>query len=77
MYDISGRNVAYAGKIDGSTEEERVEAWKAHFKGLLGQPPKVTKVPKNLPKKKLAYPIDDEYFYCSRVQRGCGQNCRG
>ena len=37
VHDISGRNVAYAGKIDGSTEEERVEAWKSHFKGLLGQ----------------------------------------
>ena len=62
VHDISGRNVAYAGKIDGSSEEERVEAWENHFKGLLGQPPKVTKVLKNLPKKKLACPIDDDDF---------------
>lgn len=62
VHDISGRNVAYAGKIDGTTEEEIVDAWKAHFEGLLGQPPKVTKVLKNLPKKKLAYPIDDDVF---------------
>ena len=42
VHGISGRNQAYAGKIDGSTEEERVGAWKNHFEGLLGQPPTVT-----------------------------------
>ena len=35
VHGISGRNQAYAGKIDGSTEEERVGAWKKHFEGLL------------------------------------------
>jgi len=62
VHGVTGRNVAYAGKIDGATEEERVGAWKSHFEGLLGQPPKVTKVLKNLTKKKLACPIDDDEF---------------
>ena len=43
--------------IDGSTEEERVGAWKKHFEGLIGQPPTVTKVLKDLPMKKITCPI--------------------
>lgn len=40
VHGISGRNKAYAGKIDGATEEERVKTWQGHFlENHLRSPP--------------------------------------
>lgn len=65
VHGISERNKAYAGKIDGATEEERVKTWQGHFEGLLGKPPKVSTILKDLPKKKLKCPRDDSEFSMS------------
>ena len=69
VHGISGRNKAYAGKIDGATEEERIKTWQGHFEGLLGKPPKVSTTLKDLPKKKLKCPIDDSEFSMAEYRK--------
>ena len=49
VHEISGKKKAYAGKIDGATEEERVKIWQNQFQNLLGKPPTVSKKLKDLP----------------------------
>ena len=39
--DITGRTRSGCGLIDGGSSAERLENWKKHFSGLLGQPPQV------------------------------------
>ena len=50
VHEVTGKNKAYAGKIDGDTEEERVKTWQNQFQNLLGKPPEVSKKLKDLPK---------------------------
>ena len=39
--DITGRTRSSCGLIEGGSSAERLENWKKHFSGLLGQPPRV------------------------------------
>ena len=49
VHEISGKMKAYAGKIDGATEEERVKTWQNQFQNLLGKPLTFSKKLKDLP----------------------------
>ncbi|CAH1266780.1 Hypp3574 [Branchiostoma lanceolatum] len=40
--DITNRKTTRKGKLEGSTQEERIENWYNHFKTLLGDPPSIT-----------------------------------
>ena len=42
VHEVSGKNKAYAGKIDGATEEDRVRTWQNQFQDLLGKAPVVS-----------------------------------
>ena len=39
--DITGRTRSSCGLVEGGSSAERLENWKKHFSGLLGQPPTV------------------------------------
>ena len=39
--DITGRTKSSCGLVEGGSSAERLENWKKHFSGLLGQPPRV------------------------------------
>ena len=39
--DITGRTKPSCGLVEGGSSTERLENWRKHFSGLLGQPPTV------------------------------------
>ena len=61
VHEISGKNKAYAGKIDGATEEDRVMTWQNQFQNLLGIPPVVSERLRDLPVINQGDVMDSEF----------------
>ena len=64
VHEISGKNKAlkaYAGKIDGATEEDRVKTWQNQFQNLLGKPPEVWERLRDLLVINLGEIMDSEF----------------
>lgn len=78
--EISGRKSSQSAKINGKSAEERVGAWKTHFKNLLGSPPVVDNEDETIPQMLQDLPIPDGPFSMEEYQKAkasikCGKSC--
>ena len=60
--DITGRRRGKEGQVEGSSPEERVNTWFAHFKNLLGKPPEVDDLEEEIPNILEGLEIKDTQF---------------